>query len=60
MSDEQFKGEDTVDEEGRNATQRRAEEEGTIWKDIGPADLRGEDGERESAEPTVTEVDPNL
>ena len=48
MTDEQFRREDPVDEEGRNATQRRMEEEGTVWKDIGPADLGDEPGERET------------
>ncbi len=42
MTDEQFKGEDPVDEEMKNATQRRMEEEGTVWKDVGPADLHDE------------------
>ena len=34
--DEQFQGEDTVDETFSNATQRRMEEEGTIWHEVGP------------------------
>ena len=45
MADEQFEGETPIDEEGRNATQQRMEEEGTIWKDTGPADLGEADAE---------------
>ena len=37
--DEQFRGEEAVDEEGRNATQQRVAEEGSVWKDVGPADV---------------------
>ena len=32
--DEQFEGEDPVDENLDNATQRRMREEGTIWHDV--------------------------
>ena len=49
--DEQFRGEDPVDEEGLNATQRRAEEEGTIWRDIGPADVPEKPSEEEKEPP---------
>ena len=45
MTDEQFAGETTIDEEGRNATQRRMEEEGTIWNETRPADLGEADAE---------------
>jgi len=34
--DEEFEGEDPVDDEGLNATQRRMEEEGTVRRPTGP------------------------
>ena len=47
--DEQFRGEDTIDEQGRNATQQRADEEGTVWRDVGPANVGDEaEGEEET------------
>ena len=58
MTDEQFRGEDTIDEEGLNATQRRVREEGSVWKDVGPADTGDEVAAQD--EPDVAEVDPNL
>ncbi len=45
--DEEFQGEDTVDETFSNATQRPMEEEGTIWRDVGPADPAAEPDEQE-------------
>ena len=54
MTDEQFAGETTIDEEGRNGTQRRVEEECTIWKDVGPADLGEEDAEADEETPAGT------
>ena len=60
MTDEQFRGEDTVDEEGLNATQRRAREEGSVWKDVGPADTGGDVAGQDESEPSLAEVDPNL
>ena len=60
MTDEQFRGEDTIDEEGLNATQRRVREEGSVWKDVGPADTGHEVAGEDEGEPDVVDVDPKL
>ncbi len=48
--DEQFRGEEAVDEEGRNATQQRVAEEGTVWKDVGPADVDPDEAAQRAGE----------
>ncbi|MDP8911360.1 MAG: hypothetical protein M3M94_04780 [Actinomycetota bacterium] len=60
MADEQFRGEDTIDEEGLNATQRRVREEGSVWKDVGPADTGDGVAGQDEGDPSLADVDPKL
>ena len=41
--DEEFRGEDSIDEEGLNATQQRVAEEGTVWHDVDGNPTRGDE-----------------
>ncbi len=46
----------------KNATQRRMEEEGTVRKDVGPAQIAddGDDDSELAAETGRSELEPNL